>query len=230
MAAMLWAGATCSARLPMSARRSPAPCGARMQRTGITGKIFDRLIDHGQLAGWTGETLFTVVQLRGVVLLLVASAIGVAAMWCRVILASGDRRFVRRMNTVVPRVGWRHPFQGILLPMALGIGSLLLGAWVLFSWRQSGAGATGLWSALWLAVLLVQSWIWHWRLRICCTVWDDPRHDRLRETPDEPWHVFRRLFGRFRHREPVPATANGALPPDVTLPPGSPLPPPGTEI
>ncbi len=175
---------------------------------------FDRLRDHARLAGWTGKA--AVWDLRAArlgLLLLLGSTVGAGAMWCRVIVAADGRRHVRRLNTLVPRLWLRRPLQGLVLQVLLALASLLVGALVLFGWRQSGAGATWPWVAVWLIVLLAQSWVWHWRLRICCLIWDDPGLDRLRSTPDEPWHVFRklsRLARRKRRPPPEPAPTLGS--------------------
>ena len=126
-----------------------------------------------------------------------AGVVGACAWWSRVIIVRGGRRYVRRLLTVVPRVAWRNPVQGFLLHWLLGAGSVLLGAAVLVAWRQAPGVATG-WFAGWLVLLLVQAAVWHWRLRMLSLIWSRPTLDDLREKPDAPWGVFRRLKSRFR--------------------------------
>jgi hypothetical protein len=89
------------------------------------------------------------------------------------------------------------PVQGFALQIALMLLSVLFAATVLFAWRQSGAGHTASWVCAWLFVLLVQSFVWHWRHRICCELWAAGR-DRWAGIPDEPWHLPRRMWSWIR--------------------------------
>ncbi len=54
--------------------------------------------------------------------------------------------------------------------------------------------------ALLLVLLLVQSAVWHWRLRTLSLIWSMRHFDDLREKPDAPWGVFRWLKSRLRRR------------------------------
>jgi hypothetical protein len=164
----------------------------------VVSFVFERLTEHGVVEGWTGKTLiYTLPFVRVLVLLAWAGLVGVCAWWCRVILLRGGRRYVRRMLTVVPRVLWRSPVQGFLLHWLLGIASVLLGATVLFAWRQTPGVATG-WFAGWIVLLLVQSAVWHWRMRTLSLIWSTSVFDDLRDKPDAPWGVFRWIRSRFR--------------------------------
>lgn len=167
--------------------------------------VFDRLWQHAKLAGWTGETVIvTLPRTYALLWLLWMSLVGACALWGRVIVAADRRRRVRRLLGIVPRLGWRKPFGGVLLHMLTGNASLLLGAVVLAAWRQSGTTAPGWWIGLWAVVLLLQSCVWHWRLRVCRLMWDDPRLADLRAVPDEPWRWLRRLIRRRGVRSETP--------------------------
>lgn len=169
----------------------------------ILSGVFDRLNDWGVVAGWTGKTLVYTLPIVHLLLLLAwAGVVGACAWWSRVIIVRGGRRYVRRLLTVVPRVAWRNPVQGFLLHWLLGAASVLLGAAVLVAWRQAPGVATG-WFAGWLVLLLVQAAVWHWRLRMLSLIWSLPTLDDLREKPDAPWGVFRRLRARLRRRGAV---------------------------
>jgi hypothetical protein len=166
----------------------------------ILSVVFDRLGERGVVEGWTGKTLILTLPIAHALLLLAwAGIVGAAAWWSRVILLRGGRRYVRRMLTIVPRVLWRSPVQGFLLHWVLGAASVLVGAAVLVSWRQAPGVATG-WFALWLVLLLVQSAVWHWRLRTLSLIWSMRQFDDLREKPDAPWGVFRWFKARLRRR------------------------------
>jgi len=166
----------------------------------LLGKGFTRIAEHGEVARWSGYTLSVVLPLiRGFVVLAWASLVGVLAWWLRVLLVADGRRLLRRLLPVVPRIWWRHSVQALLLHWLLAMGSVLLAAQVLIAWRQS-AGAGWAWFALWLAVLLLQAGIWHWRLRICRLLWAQTDADDLRTRADEPWHLWRRLYRRLRNR------------------------------
>lgn len=159
--------------------------------------VFERIADHGRAAGWTGAARVLVAIGRPLALLAWASLVGVCAWWCRVIVVADGRRQVRRLTSIVPRLGWRHPLQGVLFHWLAAMGSVLAGAGVLVAWRQSAA-PTGAWLTAWLAVLLLQAVLWHWRLRSCRLLWAAPDAADLRSRPDEPWHLFRRLRARLR--------------------------------
>ena len=155
-----------------------------------------------RLAGWTGATLVIALPVvRTALLLAWAGVTGVCAMWCRVILVADGRRRVRRLWPVVPRLWWRSLLSGLVFHWMLSIASVLSGAMVLAAWRQS-TGAGGLWFVVWQAVLLLQAFLWHWRLRACRLIWAANDLDDLRATPDEPW----RLFHRLRRPAPLPRT------------------------
>jgi hypothetical protein len=166
----------------------------------VLSVVFEQLAERGVIEGWTGKTLVLTLPIaHGLLLLAWAGLVGGCAWWSRVILLRGGRRYVRRMLTLVPRAIWRSPVQGFLLHWLLGAASLLLGAAVLFAWRQAPGVATG-WFALWLALLLVQSAVWHWRLRTLSLIWSLPALNDLRDKPDAPWGVFRWFKSRLRRR------------------------------
>jgi hypothetical protein len=166
--------------------------------------VFDRLGDQGAIEGWSGETLvLTLPMVHLLVLLAWAGIVGAGAWWSRVILTRGGRRYVRRMLTVVPRVIWRNPLQGFLLHWLLATASVLLGAAMLFAWRQTPGVATG-WLAAWLVLLLVQAGVWHFRLRTLNLIWSLATQDDLRDQPDAPWGLFRRFKTRLLRRRVQP--------------------------
>ncbi len=137
----------------------------------LAGAVFDRLDEYGQLAGWTGKTLaFTLPLTRGLLFFLWAGTVGVLAWWCRVIVVAQPCRRVRRLPLKVLRLWLRHPFQGLVFHLALGLATVFASAALLYGWRQSEASAAG-WSTLWLAMLLLQAFVWHWRLRASCRLW-----------------------------------------------------------
>jgi len=166
----------------------------------ILSVVFERLAERGVVEGWTGKTLILTLPIVRLLLLLAwAGIVGACAWWSRVILLSGGRRYVRRMLTIVPRVLWRSPVQGFLLHWLLGIVSVLLGAAVLFTWRQAPGLATG-WFVAWLMLLVVQSAVWHWRMRTLSLIWSLSSFNDLRDKPDVPWGVFRWFKSRLRRR------------------------------
>ncbi len=167
---------------------------------GLIAATFERLSEHGRLAGWTGYTLAIQLPFAWTALVLAwASVVGVLAMWCRVILVADGRRRVRRLWPVVPRLWWRRVFSGLVFHCGLSVASLLLGGVTLFAWRQSPSSGVA-WFVVWQGVLLLQAVLWHWRLRACRLVWAARSLDDLRNTADEPWHLFRRLRRRFRRQ------------------------------
>jgi hypothetical protein len=160
----------------------------------LTNRAFEWLADRGTLAGWSAQTLLlTLPVTRALVLVAIASAVGTAALWCRVIVVHDQRRCVRRLHQVVPRLARRAPVRGFVLSMLLSALSLVVAALVVLAWRQSGAGALGVWLPLWLAVLLGQAYVWHWRIRACIELADAGLATAWSAVPDTPWHVFRRL-------------------------------------
>jgi hypothetical protein len=169
----------------------------------VLGLIFESIDDHGKLAGWPAKSLLlTLPVIRALLLLSWASIVGTLALWCRVLAVSDGRRFMRRLPALVLRVWWRRPLQGLVFHAVLALASPLIGALVLLAWRQSSAVTTG-WVALWLVVLALQSFLWHWRLRVCRLIWADRRFDNARVVPDSPWRLLRRLAKRLRRPPPM---------------------------
>jgi hypothetical protein len=164
----------------------------------LLGVFFDRLIDHGAAAGWTGHLLVRDLALaHGMLLLTWATLVGVMIWWCKVIAVADDRRLIRRLPPMVLRLWWRRPLQGLVFHVVLSVVTVFTSAAVLFTWRQSAAGVGG-WIVLWLVVLGFLAFVWHWRLRACRLVWAAADLQDLREQPDEPWHLPRRLWRRLR--------------------------------
>lgn len=162
------------------------------------------LADRGELRGWSGTTLvWTLPVTRAAALLVLGGIVGTCALWCRVIVVMGNRRRVRRLLEIVPQLIARAPLQGLALQVVLSSASMIIGAVVLFAWRQSAGGAA-LWVVVWLLVLLGQAYAWHWRLRILCALTEQSR-DGLMRVPDEPWRFLRRLWRRFAGRSTKPA-------------------------
>lgn len=165
----------------------------------LIGVIAGRLLEHGRVAMWTLHTQFVVQAARGLATLCWLTLVGVFAWWCRVIVVADERRRVRRLWGVVPRLWRRRPVAALLLHFLLALGGLSAGAAVLFAWRQSSAGALG-WALLWLAVLAGSSFLWHWRLRAGRLLWSNPDLIDLRAVPDVPWKLPTKLFSKLRRR------------------------------
>lgn len=164
----------------------------------IVDAVFEKLADRAEVAGWSGTTIIYGLGIGQMALLLTgAGLVGLCAWWSRVIVVGGGRRYVRRLPTMLVRVCWRWSFQGLILPGTVGMASVLAGAAVLFAWRQSPGTGT-VWFVLWLGLLLVQAYLWHWRLRTLCLIWFSTGLDDVRATPDRPWHMFRRIRRRLR--------------------------------
>lgn len=184
-------------------------CAAVLLLVGgrIVGFVFEKLADHAALGGWTATAIIYRLGIGRVALLLAwAGLAGLFAGWGRVIVIGGQRRYVRRLLAMTVRVWRRRFFQGLVLPWAVGVASVIVGAAVLLAWRQSPGTGT-VWFVLWLALLLAQAYLWHWRLRTLCLIWASPGLDDVRATPDGPWHVFRRIGRRLRR--PRSVTASG---------------------
>lgn len=169
----------------------------------ILSWVGERLADRGEFGSWSAATLFWLFLGRVALLLAGAGAIGLCAWWSRVMVVGTRRHHVRRLPAMAFRVCRRWCFQGFVLPWVVGGASLLAGATVLFKWRQS-PGTGGVWFAIWLALLLAQAYLWHWRLRTACLIWGSTGLNDVRSTPDQPWHIFRRIRQRLR-RPPEPA-------------------------
>jgi hypothetical protein len=169
-----------------------AALGAR-----LIGAVGSRLLDHAQQELWTMQTRFLIQAGRGVATLCWLTLVGVVAWWCRLIVVADERRRVRRVWTLVPRLWWRRPLGALALHFLLALGGLIAGAATLFAWRQSGSGFTG-WALLWLAVLAGLSFLWHWRLRASRLLWSSPDLIDLRAVPDVPWRLPTRLLDAVR--------------------------------
>ena len=171
-----------------------AAIGAR-----LIAVIGDEIHDHARQALWTMRSVFFLQVARGAATVCWLTLVGVFAWWCRVILVADERRRVRRLWTVVPRLWRRRPFSALVAHFLLSLAALLVGSLVIFSWRQSPAGGSG-WSLAWLVVLAALSFLWHWRLRAGRLLWSSPGLIDLRAIPDAPWQLPSRLFGRLRRR------------------------------
>ena len=165
----------------------------------ILAAIGDRLQDHAVQSLWTMHGRFLLQAARGLATVSWLTLVGVFAWWSRVIVVADQRRRVRRLCTVVPRLWKRRPVGALLLHFLLALGGLLASAAVVVAWRQSAAGGVG-WAILWLAVLAALSWLWHWRLRAGRLLWSSPELLDLRAVPDAPWGLPSRLLARRRWR------------------------------
>jgi hypothetical protein len=177
--------------------------------TSVLGAVFRRLGDHAKIAGWTGWTVVLAIPLsRAALTILWIALVGAGAFWCNVILVADRRQRVRRLTTIVPRLVGRLPVRALLLHVIVGLASLVFAALVLVAWRQSAVVDPTPWIVLWAVVLLVQSFVWHWRVRACLLTWDDPRIGDLRRLPDEPWRLPSRLgswiWAKLPRRSPSP--------------------------
>lgn len=165
---------------------------------------YGRIEDRAVVEGWTLEsTVIVQPALFALALLAWAGVVGVFAWWSRVVVARDGRRYVRRLLPILPRLLWRYPVSGFLIHWLLGLAFVFAGAATLVAWRQAPGVATG-WTLVWLALLAVQAFAWHWRLRLLGLIWSEGRQDDLRTRPDEPWRVVRRLRERLRRK---PASA-----------------------
>ena len=174
--------------------------------------VFERLGEHGQVAGWTAKALaFNLGITRGLLLLLWLTIVGVFALWSRVIVVADGRRYVRRLPSLVLRLWWRHPVRSLVVHVVLALATLFVSSAVLAGWRQSSASPAG-WIVLWLGVLMAQALVWHWRIRASCLIWSLSDLDDLRARPDAPWRLFSRIRERWRERPaPPPVGTHGAL-------------------
>ena len=180
-----------------------AALGAR-----LIGAVGEALQDHARQALWTLDTRYLLQLARGAVTACWLTLVGVFAWWCRVIVVADERRRVRRLWTVVPRLWKRRPWGALGAHFLLAIAALGVGSWVVFAWRQSPAGGMG-WTLFWLVVLAGLSFLWHWRLRAGRLLWSSPELLDLRAGPDAPWRLPSRLFARLRRRKgPSPAPAD----------------------
>lgn len=182
-----------------------AALGAR-----VVAVLGARLMDHAATAHWTLEAQFFVQLARGAATVGWLTLVGVFAWWCRVILVADERRRVRRLWTVVPRLWRRRPVAALASHYLLALAALFAGSWTLFAWRQSAAGGAG-WALAWLVVLAGLAYLWHWRLRAGRLLWSSPELLDLRAIPDAPWGLPGRLLGRLRRRGrgAPPAAAGG---------------------
>jgi hypothetical protein len=163
-----------------------------------------RLTDHAVTASWTGQAMLELYAGRGVLLFAWATLVGVLAFWSHVLVAADRRRLVRRLIRLVPGVILRRPGRALFAQMAAGTLSLAIGGVTLALWLQTRHARPLLWLALWVITLAAQSALWLWRVHACSVCWASSELGGLRETPDEPWHVFRRLWswGRRWRRSP----------------------------
>lgn len=141
--------------------------------TGATliAGAFNLVLEHGETAGWTAKTLYITLPCgTGLAVLAWAAGVGVYAFWSRVVLVADRRRSVVGLIPVVWDLSLRRPMVFMVFHWIVSIASVALGAAVLVAWRQSSSGAA-LWFASWLGVLLLQAFLWHWRLRVCRLVW-----------------------------------------------------------
>jgi hypothetical protein len=172
----------------------------------IIALLSSMLLELGQDALWTMRTQFYLQFGRALLTVCWLLLVGVFAWWCRVIIVADERRRVRRLWAVVPRLWWRRPLGALGSHFLLALTSLIAGPAVLVSWRQSPSGGGG-WAALWLVVLAGLSFLWHWRLRAGRLLWSSPDLLDLRTVPDAPWGLMKRLTRRARNRRRRPTTA-----------------------
>jgi hypothetical protein len=173
----------------------------------LVNGVFQAIEDAGQEARWSGFFLGVALPaMKAVAMLVVMTLIGAFGLWTRVALVHDERRVVRTAALLVLRAWGRAPLRGPALYAAVTLISLLVPAAVLAAWRQlpGGALATGLWSALWLAVMGGQSFLWHWLLRAALLTYAGPRFEDLHGRPDGPLNIgdtlrrFIRLLPGFR--------------------------------
>jgi hypothetical protein len=180
----------------------------------LLSSIFERIGDHGELAGWTAETtIYRVLPLRVAITLLWLGVVGSLAFWSRVLVVADGRRRVRRLAWLALRAWWRYPVRGMLFHVVLSTLPILAGAALVVGWRLSGGGAV--WITAWFSVVLLQAVAWHWRLRACRLLWSGPRLRDLRSRPDDGPGCLRRWWSGRRARRPAPRP-NDATSDDAT--------------
>ncbi|ANM30367.1 hypothetical protein ABI59_13485 [Acidobacteria bacterium Mor1] len=169
---------------------------------GGTAMVFERLVDHGYLAGWSGKTLSRdLFWMRIGVTLFAMHLVGVFAFWCRVVIVADKRRYVRRVIGLVLSLSWRAPLRGFAAHLFLGLLLTLADAWLIVAWRQS-ALPTDRWLAAWLLMLAVASVVWAWRLHAAVLLWTSSRFDDLRSVPDAPFGIVTWLRSRISRTAP----------------------------
>jgi hypothetical protein len=167
----------------------------------ILARSSDRVLDHAALAGWTAKAdLVGIVLVRGLLQAACVAVLGACAFWTNVIIVADDRRYVRRLLTIVPRIATRRPINALALHVVSGSAAVLVGGVVLATWAQSQRLAPAMWMCIWAMALGVQSWIWMWRVRVCLLTWRTSAFDDLRRIPDGPWHAFRRARSKLAER------------------------------
>jgi hypothetical protein len=178
-------------------------CAAVLSSLGVWGidKLIDRIVLHGDVAGWSGRTLVLVMPLvQAIATLLWVSLVGAWAFWCRVVLVAGDRRRVRTTALLALKVFARAPARGPLFFMLVTIGCFLGSAAVLIVWRQlpprTIEGVAFL-AVVWLVALLAQAWLWHWLLRAARLLYADARFAEIRAHLDPSKSLWSRLRLRF---------------------------------
>lgn len=151
---------------------------------------FASLEVRGDVAGWSGRTLVLLLPaLQLLALALWAAVVGAWALCCRTLSVIDERRRVRRTALIALGVLRRHPGRALGYLVGVALCTALAGGGVLFLWRQQAPSGALLaaWAAAWLAVLGLQAWAWHWRLRamllLCAR--SEPVA-ALRQTPDDP--------------------------------------------
>ena len=121
----------------------------------------------GETRGWSAKATHIDLPLwTALVALAWASAVGVYAFWSRVVIVVERRRSVLGVIPTLMDLTLSRPLAFMAFHWLLSVVSLAVASWVLVAWRQSPSGP-GAWFVLWLAVLLLQSFVWHWRLRVC---------------------------------------------------------------
>lgn len=186
-------------RLPVLLRVSAV--GITVSGLGAAGIswLFSQWHDHAQVEGANAST--TLVWLPVAQAALTLSwwvAVGLFALWCRVLVMADGRARLRRVIALVPRVWVRAPIRSFLLLWALTLAVQVCGA-VLIPLAAPGS-PLGRSVILWIGYVLLQMLLWHGALRSSRLLYAEPSFEAVRSRPDAPWGWLAKLWGWMGRR------------------------------
>lgn|GEM_PF-2213239 len=167
-------------------------------------KALDRAGAHG---GWTGATrLLTLPVLSMSLVMLWLATVGAWFFWCRVLTVADGRRRVRRTGPLALRIFWRHPLRSWGFFVATTLGSTLASGVVVGAWLQAepkGGGKLLPWIVVWLLMLSVQAFVWHWLLRAGGLLYASGSLADLRLRTDAPLGLRSWMLRRLRRKPAI---------------------------